>query len=157
MNKPYQDILTEILTVINYTKDKKVYAEEAEKSVFTDAFINLSEKLPDDIKQQIEAAKTDFKPFTEQDIEKVRQHITPEDLTREVERLEKEDIKDFVQELTPKVNAEQKTKLDAIVASLDEAPVAPDTTATPPVTPPQAEAVAAAPAPSATPQENTTT
>ncbi len=158
MNKPYRDIVLDILSIINYPKDRASYAEEAEKSVFTDAFINLAEKLPDDIKQHMEATKTEFQPFTEQDIEKVRQYISQDDLFNEIEKLSKEDIKEFVQELTPKVDAGQKEKLDAIVASLDEAP-APSAAVPTPVdaTPaPASEAPAVPPMTPATPLTSTT-
>lgn len=152
--KSYKDIIIEMLTVINYSGDKNQYAAEAEQAVFAEALVNMKDKLPDDMKQQVEASKTDFREFTDEDRAKAQQYLNGLDYVKDVERLYKKDIKDFFEELKPTLDADQKQQLEAIIKSFEEQPpIVSQQTASAPVV---SDTTVVLPTAPVTPQENPT-
>lgn len=109
------DLLLQILEIAKFSGDKKEHIEEFEAMNHLEAMTSLSQRLPEDIKQRATE-------LTKDDLEKIRQLIPQEDYLKEVEKIAKEELKKFVEELQPALDEEQKQKIEAIVKLIDNTP-----------------------------------
>jgi hypothetical protein len=100
------NLLLEILTIIQY-KDKEGFVEEFTTFNQIEAIQNLAHKLPEDLTKKTE--------FTKEDYESIQQHITKQEFLREVDAVAQEELKKYVETISPSLTLEQKQQIDALM------------------------------------------
>lgn len=158
--KKINDTVLKILDIIKFSQDKAAFVEDFDTTNRIDALSNLADKLPDDIKNSAN--------LTPEQIEEAKKYVVGDEYLQEIEKVAKEKLHKFVEQLSPDFTDEQKQQVDALLKALDESSATAWNANEPaPAAYPQPESASEAtaapaqpqtdqPAAQATPQENQT-
>jgi hypothetical protein len=106
MQKFSKDLLREILTIIQYAKDKEKFVEEFEAMNYMQAMANMIDTLPFGVKQLVQIKYSDQ--------QWVKEHISEEKLQQEIVRVGQEELSLLLQRVSPTLNNLQKEKIQQL-------------------------------------------
>ncbi len=103
MQKKFNDVLFDLLTIIKYPNNKERFIKEFEELNHLEAISNLMDKFPVDIQEHIKAS--------EGRIEEIKKYIQQEEYVSEVAKVSKEALIKFIEVVSPLLNLEQKQRV----------------------------------------------
>lgn len=108
MDKTVRELLFEILTISNYTKDKEQVIADFEEMNKLETFANIFETLPLQARVHLTA--------TQANKEVLLQYISSEEYVAELMKVTQNALLEFIAALTPVLDRDQKEKIAALVA-----------------------------------------
>jgi len=108
MQRNYNDVLLELLTIIRYPNDKQTYISEFEKSNFDEALANILERLPTEAQQAIMAK--------DGALDEIEKYIDKDAYNAEVVKVSHAALIRFVEVISPLLHLEQKEKVVQLLA-----------------------------------------
>ena len=107
MEKTFNDILLEILTIINYQNDKKHFVQEFQAQSYAETIANLIEKLSAETQTHIKNASDQA--------EEIKKNIDAEKFQEEFEKVSSQAMIDFLQAIDKTLTPEQQTKIEELL------------------------------------------
>ncbi len=107
MQRSFTDVLSELLTIIRYTKNKEQFIKELEELNQNEALVNMLENLPEDLQKQVKAMQN-FQ-------EAIKKHIVIEDYNTELAKVSHQALRKFIEAVSPVLKFEQKQKIAQIL------------------------------------------
>ncbi len=121
MQQSVQSILTRVLTIINYTKDKQAFAIEFGDMCISKALASVTQPLSDDKKEELMNKIKDIEdPIEAEKI--IGEYVSIDDYQKALEQASSELFENFLETIEPDLSEEQATMLDTYLASLEKKP-----------------------------------
>lgn len=112
MQKNFSELLLEILTIIDYPKDKNECVKEFEELNHAEAMTNMIERLPSNIQEKIKDTK-----YNEKEVAK---YIDSKEYLSEVIKVSEEALLKLLNDVAATLTEEQKKRIQKLLETSDE-------------------------------------
>ena len=116
MKNKAKDILLKILGIIDYRKDRSLFADKFIDLIFRQAFLKVVKNLPFDKKKQLDERLKNKN--LDDSLKILLEYVAKEDFEKAVERISLEMFIDYIQQIMPALSPERKNKLTAYLNKL---------------------------------------
>lgn len=117
MNKDPKDILTQILTIVDYKGDKSDFAERFIVICQQQAFLEFVESLPTTLQEDLKKKLGD-----EKDKERIKkamdQYVNTKEFLEKLELVTARNFKEYIEAIIPTLTDDQKARLQKFLTSL---------------------------------------
>ena len=107
MQKNFNELLLEILTIIDYPNDKNKYLKDFEEMNHAEAMTNILERLPSDIQEKIKAVHYDKN--------EVIKYIDQNEYLSEIIKVSEDALIKLLDDISTTLTEEQKNKIQLLL------------------------------------------
>ena len=112
MQKNFNELLLEILSIIDYPNDKNKCVKEFEELNHAEAMTNMLERLPNDVQEKIKAVQYDEK--------EVIKYIDQKEYLSELIKVSEDAFINLLNDISATLTEEQKNKIQLLLEASDK-------------------------------------
>ncbi|MBI4098218.1 MAG: hypothetical protein HY426_04235 [Candidatus Levybacteria bacterium] len=121
MNSNPKQIILQVLEIIGYSDDKEKYADDFLALCFQKAFVNLTQKLPQDKQDQLTQRMSLVSADKTEAL--LLEYFPKEEFENAIKEASRSTFEEYLKTIIPTLNEEQRSKLEAYLSSKSQAAV----------------------------------